>query len=87
MQNHHRRSRAANLSQPGVEPQKGSQLHDTEQKNRRCSRTSWTDTPKEAQQEPTSPPEGGEEEDTALLLQKEKPQTQKQGPPEKVACS
>ena len=28
-----------------------------------------------------------EEEDTEPLQQKEKPQTQKQGPPEKVACS
>ena len=32
--NRHRRSRAANLSQPGVELQKGSQLHDTERLNR-----------------------------------------------------
>ena len=30
MRNHHRRSRAANLSQPAGEPQKGHQLHDTE---------------------------------------------------------
>ena len=44
--NRHRRSRAANLSQPGAEPQKGSQLHDTERKNRRWPRTSWTDTPR-----------------------------------------
>ena len=46
MRNHHRRSRAANLSQPAGEPQKGRQLHDTEQKNRRCSMTSRTDTPR-----------------------------------------
>ena len=30
MRNQHRRSRAANLSQPAGEPQKGRQLHDTE---------------------------------------------------------
>ena len=40
MRNHHRRGRAANLSQPAGEPQKGRQLHDTERKNRRCSKTS-----------------------------------------------
>ena len=58
MRNHHRRSRAANLSQPAGEPQKGRQLHDTECKNRRCTKTSWTHT-KEAQQELTSPLAGG----------------------------
>ena len=40
MRNHHRRSRAANLSQTAEEPQRGRQLHDTERKNRRCSMTS-----------------------------------------------
>ena len=37
MRNQHRRSRAANLSQPAGEPQKGRQLHDTEWNNRRCT--------------------------------------------------
>ena len=40
MQNQHRRSRAANLSQPAGEPQKGRQLHDTEWNNCRCTKTS-----------------------------------------------
>ena len=40
------RSRAANLSQPAGEPQKGRQLHNTERKNRRCTKTNRTDTPR-----------------------------------------
>ena len=69
MRNHHRRSRAANLSQPAGEPQKGSQLHDTECKNRRCTKTSWTDTPRSLSKS-WRHPEQEEEEDTAPLLQK-----------------
>ena len=58
MRNHHRRSRSANLSQPGGEPQKGRQLHDTERKPQ-VSQDKLNRHTKEAQQEPTSPPEGG----------------------------
>ena len=59
MQNHHRRSRAANLSQPVVEPQKGNQLQDTERKKPQVAHDKQNRHTKEAQQEPTSPPEGG----------------------------
>ena len=59
MRNHHRRSRAANLSQPGGEPQKGRQLHDTERKKPQVTHDKLNRHTKEAQQEPTSPPEGG----------------------------
>ena len=59
MQNHYRRSRAANLSQPAGEPQKGRQLHDMERKKPQVFHDKLNKRTKEAQQEPTSPPAGG----------------------------
>ena len=71
MLNLHCRSRSANQSKLGVEPWKGSQLHDMQVPQKKCRAV----TPKEAQQEPTPHPAGGEEEDTAPPLQKETPHT------------
>ena len=71
MLNVHCRSRSANRSQLGVEPKKGSQLHDTQWKTAGAQEKCRAVTPKEAQQEPTPHPAGGEEEDTAPPPQKE----------------
>ena len=68
-------SRSANRSQLGVEPKKGSQLHDTQRKPQVPQEKCRAVTPKEAQQEPTPHPAGGEEEDTAPPPQKETPHT------------
>ena len=59
MRNHHRRSRAANLSQPAGEPQKGSQLHDTECKKLPVYQDKLNRHTKEAQQERMSSRAGG----------------------------
>ena len=69
--NVHCRSRPADRSQIGAEPEKGNQLQDTLRKPRKGT----TATPEEVQQEPTLHPAGGEEEDTALPPQKETPHT------------
>ena len=73
--NVHCRSRPANLSQLGAEPEKGSQLQDTQRKTAGASGKGTAATPKEVQQEPTPYPAGGEEEDTAPPPQKETPYT------------
>ena len=69
--NVHCRSRPANLSQLGAEPEKGSQLQDTLRKTAGAPGKGTAATPKEAQQEPIPHPEGGEE-DTAPPSQKER---------------
>ena len=76
MLNVHCRSMSANRSQLGVEPKKGSQLHDTQRENRRCPRKKAEQShQKRLKQEPTPHPAGGEEEDTAPPPQKETPHT------------
>ena len=70
--NVHCRSRPANLSQLGAEPEKGSQLQDTLRKTAGAPGKGTAATPKEAQQEPNSHPAGGVEEDTAPPSQKER---------------
>ena len=73
--NIHCRSRPANRSQIGAEPEKGNQLQDTPRKTAGAPGKSTGATPEEAQQEPTPHPAGGEEEDTAPPPQKETPHT------------
>ena len=73
--NVHCRSRPANRSQIGAEPEKGNQLQDTLRKTAGAPGKGTAATPEEAQQEPTPHPAGGEEEDTALPSQKETPHT------------
>ena len=54
-----------------MEPEKGSQLHDTQRITAGApGKTGRAVTPKEAQKEPTPPPAGGEDEDTAPPPQK-----------------
>ena len=87
MRNYHRRSRAANLSQPAGEPQKGSQLHDTE-----CKIAS---VPRQAEQTHQG---GSARADVTPSRRRKKiqhrynrnkilPRQKQQGPPEKVGCS
>ena len=87
MLNLHCRSRSANRIQLGVEPKKGSQLHDTQQKNRRCPRKNAEQSHQKRLSKSLPHTQQEERKKTQHRRHRKKPQTHIQGSPEMVACS